>query len=90
MAGENCSVKCETKDHATFGACMRSMHVSVLGHNLAALSNWDNELQAYQSAVDKGIKPAGTTMKKIKAAERISDQLGRPYDSTANVRVVPE
>ena len=69
---------------------MRSMHVSVLGHNLAALSNWDNELQAYQAARDKGIQPAGTTMKKIKAAERISDQLGRPYNAEAKIRVVPE
>jgi hypothetical protein len=90
MAGENCSVKCETRDHETFGQCMRSMHVSVLGHNLAALGKWDAELHAYADARAKGIRPAGTTMAKVKAAERISDQLGRPYDSTASVRVVPE
>lgn len=85
--GENCSSKCETRDHRTFGACMRSMNIKVSGLSIPALNAWDNELHAYKAAVDKGIQPAGTTMAKVKAAERISDQLGRPYLADAKVVV---
>jgi hypothetical protein len=85
-----CATSCKTGDHASWGDCIRSQRIAVLGHNIPALGAWDKELSAYQAARDKGIKPAGTTLKKVQAAERISDQLGRPYDSTANVKVVPE
>lgn len=83
--GENCASACKTKDHRTFGECVRGF--SVLGEPTAHNNRWDAELSAYQEARKKGIKPAGTTMEKVQAAERISENVGRPYDAGARVEV---
>ena len=42
---------------------------------------WDNELQRYRDARSQGIQPAGTTMDKIVAAEKASENLGRAYNA---------
>lgn len=40
---------------------------------------WDKELQAYRDARAQGIQPAGTSMKKIQEAVRISNETGKAY-----------
>lgn len=40
---------------------------------------WDKELQAYRDARAQGIQPAGTTMKKVQEAVRISNETGKAY-----------
>lgn len=40
---------------------------------------WDKELQAYRDARAQGIQPAGTSMKKIEEAVKISDKTGKAY-----------
>lgn len=40
---------------------------------------WDNELKAYRDARAQGIQPAGTSMKKIEEAVRISNETGKAY-----------
>jgi hypothetical protein len=42
---------------------------------------WEGELQAYRDARRQGIQPAGTTMEKIVAAEKASENLGRAYNA---------
>lgn len=42
---------------------------------------WEGELQAYRDARRQGIQPAGTTMDKIVAAEKASENLGRAYNA---------
>jgi hypothetical protein len=42
---------------------------------------WEGELQAYRDARRQGIQPAGTTMSKIVAAEKASENLGRAYNA---------
>lgn len=40
---------------------------------------WDKELQAYRDARAQGIQPAGTSMKKIQEAVRISNETGKAF-----------
>lgn len=42
---------------------------------------WTYELNAYKDATSQGMKPAGTTMKDIRAAHTASEILNQPYDS---------
>jgi hypothetical protein len=42
---------------------------------------WENELVRYKEARKQGIQPAGTTMEKIVAAEKASENLGRAYNA---------
>jgi hypothetical protein len=40
---------------------------------------WDKELQAYRDARAQGIQPAGTSMKKVQQAVKISNETGKAY-----------
>lgn len=75
-----CSSGCLTRDHKTYGECLKSKSVS---HPPTILSSaqklWDGELRAYERAVSQGIQPDGTTMKKIDEAVRKSDASGVAY-----------
>jgi hypothetical protein len=42
---------------------------------------WEGELVRYKEARRQGIQPAGTTMDKIIAAEKASENLGRAYNA---------
>lgn len=79
--GKRCSSACTTKDHRTFGECMRSKNLN-LNPNLMDTGRskaWDNELQLYRDARAQGIQPAGTTTAKIREAEEISQRTGQAY-----------
>lgn len=70
--GKNCSAKCLTKDHLTFGECVRAKGLH-LNPNLADTGRqkaWDKELDAYDSARRQGVEPEGTTMTKVNEAMR--------------------
>ena len=45
------------------------------------MRKWEGELQAYRDARKQGIQPAGTTMAKIEAAQKASENLGRAYNA---------
>jgi len=53
---------------------------------------WEGELQAYRDARRQGIQPAGTTMDKIIAAEKASENLGRAYNAEkdSNIKHINE
>ena len=83
--GARCSSACLTRDHRTFGECMRSKSLQ-LNPNLAntqASKGWDGELQAYRNARAQGIQPAGTSMAKVREAEEISQATGRAFQADA-------
>lgn len=75
-----CSSGCSSKDHKTYGECLKSKSV---GHPPTILSSaqklWDAELNAYSRAVQQGIQPDGTSMSKIDAALKKSDATGVAY-----------
>jgi hypothetical protein len=78
MIGDNCSSRCETKDHYTFGECVQSKGIQMScrqGNGVA----WQKELDLYASAVGQGIQPDGTTTKAVRQALDISDKAGAGY-----------
>jgi hypothetical protein len=79
--GARCSSACPTKDHRTFGECMRSKGLQLNPNlsNTGATKAWDAELQAYRDARRQGVQPSGTTMDKINQAMEISDKTGIAY-----------
>lgn len=81
--GARCSSACLTKDHRTFGECMRSKNLQ-LNPNLSdtgASKAWDGELQAYRDARAQGIQPAGTTKQKVQEAVEISNRTGKAFNA---------
>lgn len=42
---------------------------------------WNAELQAYRSAREQGIQPAGTSMRHIEQAHKASEVLGKAYNA---------
>lgn len=80
----NCSSACVTKDHKTFGECMRAKGVQlgdVKGDG--GTSSLDSRLSAYDSARRQGIQPATTRLRDVNAAVRISERAGRAFDAAA-------
>lgn len=47
---------------------------------MVSSKKWDAELNAYASARAQGIQPDGTSMAKIQAAVKASDNIGKAYD----------
>lgn len=81
--GKRCSSACLTKDHKTFGECMRDKSLN-LKPNLSDTSTtkaWDNELESYRNARSQGIQPAGTSMEKIRDAEQKSQLMGQAFQA---------
>ena len=88
--GENCTTGCATKDHATYGQCLKAKRTVVAycnsanGQDYTAQKNWDRELDAYKDARRQGIEPAGTKMHQIENAVAISNEVGVPYKAAAD------
>ena len=79
--GARCSSTCATKDHRTFGECMRGKNLQLNPNlsNTGASKAWDAELSAYRDARAQGIQPAGTTAAKVREAVEISNATGVAY-----------
>lgn len=81
-----CASSCKTQDHATYGECMRSKNVATTGlettnpsFSTTRQKKWDKELDAYENATRQGVQPEGTTMPKIQAAMKASEETGTAY-----------
>ncbi len=83
--GARCSSACLTKDHRTFGECMRSKNLNLNPNlsNTGATKAWDGELQAYRDARAQGIQPSGTSMAKVQEAVEISNRTGKAFNADA-------
>jgi hypothetical protein len=82
MAGEKCRTGCTTKNHRSYGECLRDAAPVI---NLRATPNnaWDRELETYRSAREQGIQPTGTTLQATRDALDISDHTGKAFDAGA-------
>jgi len=81
--GVNCASACLTRDHYTFGECVRAKGLQIQPNIMGGQVNksGESELQAYRDARAQGIKPAGTTKAKVEEAVRISQETGRAYEA---------
>ena len=71
-AGAKCSSSCATKDHASWGECVRSKGLQLSpavndGYGTRQKA-WDRELDNYESAVRQGLSPDGTKQSHIDKA----------------------
>lgn len=91
VRGLNCSRTCPTRDHTTFGECMRSKRQmvgfarSAYGADKTKDNLWNKELDLYADLRRQGIQPDGTGMKKLEFAKRMSDEHGMAYGSEFQV-----
>lgn len=87
MTGDKCSTGCTTRDHETFGECLRAKQMKVAycqswkGHDYTKQKAWDSELSAYRDARAQGVQPDGTTRPKVEAAMKASEATGTPFQA---------
>jgi len=85
MAGENCASACPTKDHATFGECVRGVRTvwcrEAAGLDASAERRKDRELAEYRRLKREGSQPASTRRGDLERAKRMSDRAGKAYSA---------
>lgn len=75
-----CRSGCSTKDHASYGECVRSsVHFSIV--DATREKKWQKELDAYWAARRQGIQPAGTRLADTREAVDLSNDLGFAVDA---------
>lgn len=77
--------KCDKE--TCFGCKAKGLQLSTgdaNGRRIMTSKAYDNELNAYSSAIRQGVEPATTNMKDIQAAMKLSDMAGKAFDSTDN------
>lgn len=72
-----CSSTCLTRDHKTWGECVRSKGLQISpavndGYGTRQRA-WDRELDNFESATRQGLSPAGTKQHHIDAAIKEAD-----------------
>ena len=79
--GARCASTCTTRDHRTWGECVRAKGVQVNPNlmHVGAQKKMDSELQNYRDARRQGVQPASVTQKAIDQAMAISDKTGRAF-----------
>lgn len=80
MIGDQCRTGCRTRDHRTYGECLRDANPRV---TLAATPNnsWDRDIEKYRSIRQEGIQPDTTNPKDVEVAKAFSDKTGVAYDA---------
>jgi len=70
----SCASSCPTRDHGTYGECLRSKRLQLSPHVNDAYGTkqktWDRDLDHYESAVRQGLEPEGTQRHQVDAAIR--------------------
>lgn len=80
-----CRTGCKTQDHESYDACLKDAGTGTFlvraskGEDGTAQKKWDRELASYYNARKEGIRPDGTTTRKIDDAKRRSDRAGAAY-----------
>ena len=79
VRGEKCSSSCLTKDHGSWGECVRSkglqLSPAVNDQYATRQKSWDRELDGYASAVRQGLQPKGTKQHHVDAAFKEADSV---------------
>lgn len=82
----NCREGCPTKDHATYGECLKAANVTVTATINSPLQpmyeKTKSDLSAFADARAHGIMPESTTKEKVDQAKAATKALGRPYNAS--------
>ena len=75
--GKNCSGTCTTRDHRTYGECLRAKGIQLSPHVNGEYGKkqktWDKDLDHYESATRQGLQPSGTQRWQVDKAIREAD-----------------
>ena len=86
----SCRTGCITKDHETYGQCLRAASLRVgwsrshLGIDASREKSKNRELDLYAEARKAGIQPATTRTPDIHKAFELSAKAGAAFDATDN------
>lgn len=81
----NCSSSCTTRDHSSYGECLKAKNLMVgwaashKGIDRTREKRWDRNLENYRAARAQGIQPESTSPAAIRAAVEISNVTGTAY-----------
>lgn len=86
----SCTSACRTKDHKSYGACLRSQgqmvaYCGIGGGDATAQKRWDSELDLYRAARHQGVQPSGTDRASVERALTISETTGTAWQSEAGI-----
>lgn len=82
-----CSSSCRTKDHESYGACLRAKNlktselVEAKGVSRDDQRRVDKALDLYQQARKEGIQPKSTRLADTRMAMEISDKTGTAFQA---------
>jgi len=85
-----CRTGCITKNHASYGECLRSASLRVgwgrshLGIDRTREKGKETELDLYRQARAAGVQPATTRTPDIRKAMEVSEKAGAAFDATNN------
>lgn len=79
----NCTSGCPTKDHASYGECIRSKGTAVTTTDTRKgdykfRSKWDAEIKEYKDARRQGIQPRSSQLSDIRKAVKVSQKIDAP------------
>lgn len=80
-----CTSGCPTKDHSSWGECMRAKSLRIaycrssFNRDATAQKQWDKDLDSYSSARRQGIQPDSTNRADVDRAVRLSNDFGEAY-----------
>ena len=82
-----CSSSCPTKDHSSWGECVRSKNIKTLyansagGLDLTTEKRFQKNLADYRAARKAGIQPESTNPRDVRQAVEMSEKAGKAFDA---------
>lgn len=75
-----CSSGCRTKDHKSYGACLKSKGIQIEGVEAHDVNRKiRSDVEEYVDARREGIQPESISLKDTMMARRITEATGVPY-----------
>ena len=77
-----CASTCQTKDHESYGACMRAKGIQIGDlMNTRIQKAGDKNLDTYANARKYGIQPKSTRPADVRAAVEVSEKTGKAFQA---------
>lgn len=79
MAGEHCSASCTTRDHKSFGECVKAKNIAAMWTggsrpSFGEVKRFSRENQAFRDAVKDGLKPQAVSFNAVNRAYDVASR----------------
>jgi hypothetical protein len=84
-AGDKCSSGCRTRDHESYGECLKAKGAQILGadssrgHDRSKSKQFSGRLDKYRELRAQGVQPRTTLQRDIDMADVASNERGEAY-----------